>query len=136
VRHTIVIMTRQRTQPIVSRVGFHFKQDKERNETNKQTITLILGLSMLAGAQTVTTQTDCTVNGNTAHCTSTDNSAQVEQQRQAYQTGQSIGNGIGTGMARMITNRKVNKYCKKNPGATYELRDARGNVLQSGVCPR
>jgi hypothetical protein len=90
-------------------------------------------------AQQTTTNTNCNVYGSTMNCTSTstDNSA---QQRQAYETGQQIGNALGTGMAAAMQahafSKELKKYCAAHPGEDWHYYSrADGHVLSSGHCP-
>jgi hypothetical protein len=72
---------------------------------------------------TSTTQTDCSLHGNTADCTSTTQTQtypppQPRQSTQAYQNGYITGQAIGNSMAKSIAvhraNNWVKKYCKKH----------------------
>jgi len=95
--------------------------------------------------QTTTTSTDCTINGNTANCTSTstDDSAQrqaqAERDREAYETGKSMGNAMGGLVGAAVRKHAIAKqykaYCNQHPGEAWARRDAKGAVLDQGTCP-
>ncbi|MHB1937762.1 MAG: hypothetical protein ACYCOR_14405 [Acidobacteriaceae bacterium] len=106
-----------------------------------RTATILLGLLLFAGNAhgQQTTNTDCTLSGNTANCTSntTDYGA---QQQQAYETGQQVGNAIGQGLASAMQHhafsKGVKKYCAAHPGQDWHYYSGRdGHVLSSGHCP-
>jgi hypothetical protein len=93
---------------------------------------------------TTTTETNCTVNGNTANCTSTstDNSAaiQAQQERQAEQdkaneqAGAAVGKAMGSVMNGFIVGHKIRSYCKKHAGEPYTWQGPDGSK-QDGTCP-
>jgi hypothetical protein len=93
--------------------------------------------SLAASAQVSTT---CTTNGNTTNCNSIDYG---EQNRQAYEAGQQIGNAIGLLIARGIDAHRFHSAVKKQcatlgPGATWELHNFNYyGIYQDldGVCP-
>jgi hypothetical protein len=93
--------------------------------------------------QTTTTNTDCSLNGNTASCTSTSTSdaAQIAQQqaqqaerdKQLNDMGNAIGAGISNAMLRHKVKKDVEKYCGQHPGEPWTWQ-VNGQPL-SGVCP-
>jgi hypothetical protein len=94
------------------------------------------GLSIQA-QQTTTTDTSCSTSGSTTNCTSTTyrpSSAPSPIQRQNYQTGQQIGQTLGTGIAGMVQRHKINSFCRKYPGATWHYTQ-NGQVMATGTCP-
>jgi len=102
----------------------------------------MFGLCYSMHGQTTTTNTNCTVYGSTADCTSTstDDSAQraqqAEQQRQAYETGQQIGAALGQVMQAHAFNKTLRKYCDQHPGENWSnVSLVDGHTLSSGHCP-
>ena len=99
-------------------------------------ILLSAGQSMLG--QT-TTSTNCTINGNTAQCTSntTDNAAQQQRAyEQGKQVGQALGQGISGAMQAHAFTKGLKKYCAAHPGEDWHYYSrADGHVLSSGHCP-
>lgn len=95
--------------------------------------------------QTTSTNTNCTLYGNTANCnstsTTTDNGAQqAERNREAYETGQKVGAALGQGIAGAMQahafSKGLRKYCNAHPGqewAYYSRAD--GHKISSGYCP-
>jgi hypothetical protein len=79
-------------------------------------VLLALCVGMVAQSSTSTTQTDCTVNGSTANCTST---TQTTQQPDMFRAGQAIGQPLGQAIAYRRAKHWVKKYCEKNPGKTW-----------------
>lgn len=85
-----------------------------------------------ASAQIVTT---CNLYGNTAYCSSYDHGAVVvEQQRQQYETGQAIGQGIGMAIFRARFPGFRRKFCSQHPEQPFDYRNAQGNAI-TGTCP-
>jgi hypothetical protein len=103
-------------------------------------VVLSFALRHSTQGQTTTTNTDCTLNGNTAICTSTstDDSAQkarqAEQQREAYETGQKIGSALGRGILAIRDRQKFNGYCKQHAGEPYVRTWPEGRK-EEGLCP-
>jgi hypothetical protein len=100
------------------------------------TFLLLAGPSILAQQ---TTNTNCTTIGNNINCTSntTDNAA---QQQRAYETGQQVGNALGSGLAMAMQahsfNKGVRNYCAAHPGNDWHYYSrVDGHVLSSGHCP-
>jgi hypothetical protein len=93
--------------------------------------------------QTTTTNTDCTINGNTANCTSTSTSdaariaqqqvQQAERDRQFNEMGSAIGARIGNAMLRHKVRKGVETYCDQHPGEPWTWQ-VNGQPL-SGMCP-
>lgn len=105
-------------------------------------VVLSFALHHSMNGQTTTTNTNCSVYGNTANCTSTstDDSAQraqqAEQQRQAYETGQQIGAAFGQAMQAHAFSKGLRKYCDAHPGEDWKYRStADGHTISSGHCP-
>jgi hypothetical protein len=115
----------------------------------KTVILLITLLSISCGAQTTTTDTNCTINGNTANCTSTSTddsarrqaqaAAQAEKDREGYETGQAAGKAMGGLIGLAVRKHAIAKqhqaYCNEHPGESWARRDAKSNVLDQGTCP-
>lgn len=106
-----------------------------------RTTTMLLGVLLLTGNAhgQQTTNTNCTLSGNTANCTSntTDYGA---QQQQAYEAGQQVGNALGTGIANVIQahsfSKGLRKYCDAHPGEAWHYGViATGQAYRSGTCP-
>jgi hypothetical protein len=123
-----------------------------RNATLRLAMLVVLLFAMRHSmhGQTTTTDTNCTVYGNTANCTSTstDDSAQrraqaeaqAEKDRQAEELGKSMGNALGAGIGAMARvhnfHKQVKQYCKQHPGETWTWgNDNNGEVYKSGQCP-
>lgn len=106
-------------------------------------VVLSFALSHPTHGQTPTTKTHCDVTGDTADCTSTDNSgeiaAQAEKDRQGYELGKSTGNAMGGLVGLAIRKHAIQKqykaYCNQHPGETWAWHDAKGNVTDQGTCP-
>src|ERR1700719_3798422 len=60
------------------------------------------------------TNTTCTVNGNTANCTSTDNSANAQQQKDIDESSQKLGAAIGTAIARKRYEKNLENQISRN----------------------
>ena len=120
-----------------------------RMTVNKATRSLMLVvlsfvLSRAMHGQTTTTNTDCTLNGNTANCTSTSTSdaAQIAQQqaqqaerdKQLNEMGQNLGNALGTAINNGRIRKGIRKYCDAHPGENFAWQ-VNGKVVTSGVCP-
>src|ERR1039458_169813 len=112
-------------------------------------VVLLFALRPSMHGQTTTTNTDCTINGNTANCTSTstDNSAQIaaraaaqaEKDRQGEELGKSMGNALGAGIGAMARahnfHKQVKQYCMQHPGETWTWgNNNSGEVYKSGQC--
>lgn len=94
-------------------------------------------VAILLGTGTASAQvtTVCSLSGNTAYCTSNDQSAQVaEQQREQYEAGEAIGRGIGSAIFRAHFPGWRRKYCSKHPGQPFVYSNAAGDSI-SGTCP-
>lgn len=112
-------------------------------------VVLLFALRSSMHGQTTTTDTNCTVNGNTANCTSTstDNSAAIraQQERQADQdraneqagaaVGKAMGGLVGAAMRKHAIAKQYKAYCNQHPGEPWARRDAKGTVLDQGTCP-
>ncbi|MGA9389381.1 MAG: hypothetical protein WBV69_02945 [Candidatus Sulfotelmatobacter sp.] len=97
--------------------------------------------------QTTTTNTDCSLNGNTANCTSTSTSdaAQIAQQqaqqaerdKQLNDMGNAIGVGISNAMLRHKIKKGVEKYCGQHPGEPWTWQGEWSSVIRglSGGAP-
>jgi hypothetical protein len=99
--------------------------------------------------QTTTTDTNCTINGNTANCTSTSTddsaqrqaraAAQAEQDKANEQAGAAVGNAmgglVGAAMRKHAIAKQYKAYCNQHPGEPWARRDAKGTVLDQGTCP-
>ena len=86
-----------------------------------------------------TTNTNCTMYGNTANCTSTTTDQGAQQQRayeQGREAGQAIGQGLAVAMQRHRFGKGLRKYCAAHPGEDWHYRSASdGRVISSGHCP-
>jgi hypothetical protein len=84
-----------------------------------------------------TTNTNCTLNGNTANCTST-KTDNAEQQRRAYEAGQQLGNALGVGIARAVRAGKqakwVKNFCARHPGGGWYWHVG-NTITDRGTCP-
>jgi hypothetical protein len=85
-----------------------------------------------------TTNTNCTVYGNSANCTSTTTDNAAQQQR-AYEAGQQVGNAIGLGLAAGMQahaqTKWVRNYCAAHPGEGWRwYSKADGHTISSGRC--
>ena len=122
------------------------------NNATRSLVILVLLLFAIRPSmhgQTTTTNTDCTINGNTANCTSTSTddsaqrqaqaAAQAEKDRQAEELGKSVGNAtgglIGLAMRKHAIAKQYKAYCNQHPGEPWARRDAKGSVLDQGTCP-
>lgn len=115
----------------------------------KKLIFLIALSSISCAAQTTNTNTDCTIYGNTASCTSTSTddsaqrqaeaAAQAEKDRQGEELGKSMGNAMGGLVGLAIRKHAIAKqykaYCNQHAGEPWARRDAKGTVLDQGTCP-
>ena len=107
-------------------------------------VVLTFALHHSMHGQTTTTDTNCTMNGNTANCTSTstDDSAAIraQQERQAEQDkaneqlGAAVGNAMGRGILAMRDRHKFNSYCKQHAGEPYTRTWPDGRK-EEGTCP-
>jgi hypothetical protein len=98
---------------------------------------LILVIVLAVVTQTAAAQvtTICSLYGNTAYCSSNDQSAQLaEQQREQYATGSAIGRGIGMSIFRAHFPGWRRKYCSTHPSQPYVYSNAAGDSI-SGTCP-
>jgi hypothetical protein len=96
------------------------------------TIVLAAIVTPTAIAQVTTV---CSLYGNTAYCSSNDQSAQIaEQQREQYATGAAIGRGIGMSIFRAHFPGWRRKYCSTHPSQPYVYSNASGDSI-SGTCP-
>jgi hypothetical protein len=118
------------------------------NATRRLAILVVLSFALRHSmhGQNTTTDTNCTVNGNTANCTSTSTddsaqrqaraAAQAEQDRANEQAGAAVGKAMGTAMNGLIVGHRIKSYCKKHPGETWALSNNNtGEVYNSGQCP-
>jgi hypothetical protein len=104
-------------------------------------ITKLLVLTLLVARavgqnSTSTTQTDCTLFGNTANCTSTTQTQQQPsaQSEQGYKTGQAVGTALGQAIAYHRAKHAIKRYCKKNPGSPWWYSSPATGRLD-GTCP-
>ena len=98
---------------------------------------LILVIVLVAITQTAAAQvtTVCSLYGNTAYCSSNDQSARIaEQQREQYAAGEAIGRGIGMSIFRAHFPGWRRKYCSTHPSQPYVYSNAAGDSI-SGTCP-
>jgi hypothetical protein len=98
--------------------------------------TFLFFVPAMRGQQT--TNTNCTVYGNSANCTSTTTDNTAQQQR-AYEAGQEIGNALGTAIAAGINSHAqtkwVRNYCAAHPGDGWRwFNKATGRTISSGRC--
>ena len=106
-----------------------------------RTATVLVGVLILWGSAygQETTNTNCTLSGNTANCTSNTTDYGAQQQRsfeEGQQVGSALGEGIGLAMQRHSFSKGVKKYCAAHPGADWHYYSkADGHVLSSGHCP-
>lgn len=102
--------------------------------------TVILSVLILAGSAygQETTNTNCTLSGNNANCTSNTTDYGAQQQRsfeEGQQVGSALGEGIGLAMQRHSFSKGVKKYCAAHPGADWHYYSkADGHVISSGHC--
>lgn len=101
-----------------------------------RTITILALTTFACGQQT--TNTNCSVNGNNANCTSTTTDS-AAQQRQATEAGRQVGTGVGNVIAIMVSNHTRNKwvknYCASHPGGSWKwTNNADGHVMATGQC--
>ncbi len=97
----------------------------------------MIWVAVLLGAETACAQvtTVCSLSGNTAYCTSTDQSARIaEQQREQYAAGEAVGRGIGMSIFRAHFPGWRRKYCSTHPTQPYVYSNAAGDSI-SGNCP-
>lgn len=81
-----------------------------------------------------TTSTDCTVLGNTAHCSSntTDTAA---QQREMFQQGQQFGQALAMAIQARKFTKDVKRYCASHPGEDWRYySNGDGHTISSGHC--
>jgi len=103
--------------------------------------TVLLFATIAVGQNsTSTTQTNCTLNGNMANCTS-NTQTQVQPQQSNAQSAQqmhdgmeALGTALGTSVAYHKANKWVKKYCKKHPGSTWWYQSPATGRLD-GTCP-
>ena len=111
----------------------------------KKGMRILLALAVLAPIFRIcvyaqqTTTTNCTVNGNSADCTSNTTDYGAQQQR-AYEAGQQVGSALGTligmNMQARHFRKGLGKYCDAHPGQTWTYRSrSDGRLLSSGRCP-
>jgi len=93
----------------------------------KALLAVIVGMLVSAVVFGQTTNTNCTTIGNQTNCTSTSQPDNSESQRQAYQTGQALGAGLGSMVAR---HNQVKNYCKFHPGEPWHTAD----YSRAGTC--
>jgi hypothetical protein len=92
----------------------------------------LAAVTQIASAQVTTV---CSLYGNTAYCTTNDQSARiVEQQREQYAAGEAIGRGIGMSIFRAHFPGWRRKYCSTHPTQPYAYSNAAGDSI-SGNCP-
>jgi hypothetical protein len=100
-------------------------------------LAILVSAHMASGQQTTTT--DCTLNSNTAHCTSDSTNYAAQQQRayeQGQQAGQALGQGIGVAMQAHAFDKNLRKYCAAHPGENWNYYSrVDGHVMSSGHCP-
>jgi len=98
--------------------------------------TVLLFAAIAVGQNsTSTTQTNCTLNGNMADCTS-NTQTQAQPQQSSTQSAQQFHQGmqaLGTGIAYHKANSWVKKYCKKHPGSTWWYQSPATGHLE-GTC--
>jgi hypothetical protein len=93
---------------------------------------VLLGIAQAAPAQVTTV---CSLYGNTAYCSSNNQSAQIaEQQREQYATGEAVGRSIGLSIFRAYFPGWRRKYCSTHPTRPYVYSNAAGDSI-SGTCP-
>ena len=108
-----------------------------------RTTTMLLGALLLAvnahGQQT--TNTNCTLSGNTANCTSNTTDYGAQQQRaneEGQQVGQAIGAPIGQAIyaarVRHAEKKWIKKHCAQYPGHDWGYQ-INGQIVASGHCP-
>jgi len=107
-------------------------------------VVLMFALRHSMHGQTTTTDTNCTLNGNTANCTSTSNddsaAIRAQQERKAEQDkaneqlGAAVGNAMGRGILAMRDRHKFNSYCKQHAGEPYTRTWPDGRK-EEGTCP-
>jgi len=90
-------------------------------------LSLLTGGLMAVSVIAQTTNTNCTTIGNQTNCTSTTQPDTSESQREAYQTGQALGAGLGTMIAR---HNQIRNYCKFHPGESWHTAD----YTHAGTC--
>lgn len=101
----------------------------------------ILSILLLAGYIQCqqTTNTNCTMNGNTANCTSETTDYGAQQQR-AYEQGQQVGHALGEGISGAMQahafTKGLRKYCAAHSGQDWHYYSkVDGHSLSSGHCP-
>jgi hypothetical protein len=101
-----------------------------------RTIVLVyIGVLLYPAWAAAQVTTVCSLNGNTAYCTSNDQGARIaEQQREQYETGAAIGRGIGSAIFRAHFPGWRRKYCSTHPGQPFVYSNAAGDSI-SGTCP-
>jgi hypothetical protein len=96
---------------------------------------LVIALAVVTLTAAAQVSTVCSLYGNTAYCSSNDQSAQLaEQQREQYATGAAIGRGIGMSIFRAHFPGWRRKYCSTHPTQPYVYSNAAGDSI-SGTCP-
>jgi hypothetical protein len=100
----------------------------------------VLFVAAYSLAQTTTTQTNCSIYGSTASCTSTSTSdaaaqaAQAERNREMYESGQKMGQSAGNLIQNIRARHFVKKFCEKNgAGATWWYQ-FQGQQRITGTC--
>jgi hypothetical protein len=99
--------------------------------------TLLMASTTMQAQQT--TNTNCTLYGNTANCTSDTTDYGAQRQRD-YENGQRIGNALGVGIGRAVQAHRmsngIKNYCAAHPGQNYTWRrNSDGRTMASGYCP-
>jgi hypothetical protein len=95
-------------------------------------VTVLVGMAQAAPAQVTTV---CSLYGNTAYCSSNDQSAQIaEQRREQYAAGEAAGHNIGMSIFRAHFPGWRRKYCSTHPTQPYVYSNAAGDSI-SGTCP-
>ena len=100
------------------------------NAARNLAVRVVLSFGLCYSLYAQTTTTDCTLNGNTANCTSTDDSAlkaqQAERDRENYQ----IGQKIGTALDRVLL-----AQCRRSPSARGCANTAIDILARTGTIP-
>lgn len=85
-------------------------------ESNVTTISLVIIIALFVGviAANAQVQTNCTIYGNTANCTSTDTGAAIaERNRENAAAGEAMGKAIGTGIRAAVQHHREKKAEKE-----------------------
>lgn len=93
----------------------------------KALLSLVLGGLCSTCLLAQTTNTNCTTIGAQTNCSSSTQPDNSESQREAYQTGQALGAGLGAIIAR---HNQIKNYCKFHPGESWHTED----YSRSGTC--